>query len=76
MLNFLKKLVDEYKTSNFLKKFIHKLKKNKSRVSLFIEPDLSVVKKANLLNADCIEIHTGRFCNLVNENRNYKMFRR
>ena len=57
---------------NFLKKFIHKLKKNKSRVSLFIEPDLSVVKKANLLNADCIEIHTGRFCNLVNENRNYK----
>ncbi len=57
---------------NFLKKIIHKLKKNRSRVSLFIEPDLSVLKEANLLNADCIEIHTGRFCNLVNKNKNYK----
>ena len=57
---------------NFLKKIIHKLKKNRSRVSLFIEPDLSVLKKANLLNADCIEIHTGRFCDLVNKNKNYK----
>ena len=56
----------------FLKKIIHKLKKNKSRVSLFIEPNLSDIKKAKLLNADCIEIHTGRFCNLVNQNKNFK----
>ena len=57
---------------NFLKKIIYKLKKNKSRVSLFIEPNLSDIKKAKLLNADCIEIHTGRFCNLVNQNKNFK----
>ena len=57
---------------NFLKRIIHKLKKNKCRVSLFIEPDLSVIRKANLLNADCIEIHTGRLCNLINKNKNYK----
>ena len=57
---------------NFLKKIIHKLKKNKCRVSLFIEPDTSVIRKANLLNADCIEIHTGRLCNLINKNKNYK----
>ena len=57
---------------NFLKKIIHKLKKNKCRVSLFIEPDLSVIRKANSLNADCIEIHTGRLCNLINKNKNYK----
>ena len=56
----------------FLKKIIFKLKKNKSRVSLFIEPNLSDIKKAKLLNADCIEIHTGRFCNLVNQNKNFK----
>ena len=56
----------------FLKKIIHRLKKNKSRVSLFIEPNLSDIKKAKLLNADCIEIHTGRFCNLVNQNKNFK----
>jgi len=56
----------------FLKKIIYKLKKNKSRVSLFIEPNQSDIKKAKLLNADCVEIHTGRFCNLVNQNRSFK----
>ena len=56
----------------FLKKIIYKLKKNKSRVSLFIKPNQSDIKKAKLLNADCIEIHTGRFCNLVNQNKNFK----
>ena len=56
----------------FLKKIIYKLKRIKSRVSLFIEPNQSDVKKAKLLNADCIEIHTGRFCNLVNQNKNFK----
>ena len=24
------------------------------------------------MNADCIEIHTGKFCKLVNENKNFK----
>ncbi len=57
---------------NFLKKIIYKLKKNKSRVSLFVEPKKSDIKKAKLLNADCVEIHTGKFCTLVNENKNYK----
>ncbi|MBD1172532.1 pyridoxine 5'-phosphate synthase [Pelagibacterales bacterium SAG-MED05] len=55
----------------FLKKIIYKLKKNKSRISLFIEPNQSDIKKAKLLNADCIEIHTGKFCTLVNENKNF-----
>ncbi len=57
---------------NFLKKMILKLKKNKSRVSLFIEPNLKDVEKAYHLKADCVEFHTGRFCNLVNNNRNFK----
>ena len=56
----------------FLKKIIKKLKKNKSRVSLFIEPNLSDIKKAKLLNVDCIEIHTGKICNLINKNKNFK----
>ena len=59
-----------YKTK-FLQKIIHKLKKNKSRISLFIEPNITDVKKAKLLDADCIEIHTGKFCNLVNQNKKY-----
>ncbi len=56
----------------FLKKMIEKLKKNKSRVSLFIEPRLKDIKEAKNLNADCVEIHTGKFCNLVNHKKNYK----
>ncbi len=61
----------DYK-KNFLENLINKLKKNKSRVSLFIEPSLKDIKKAKKLNADCVEIHTGKFCNLINKNKNYK----
>ena len=56
---------------NFLKNLIKKLKKNKSRVSLFIEPSLRDVHEAKKLNADCVEIHTGKFCKLVNKKKNY-----
>jgi pyridoxine 5-phosphate synthase len=56
----------------FLKKIIRKLKENKSRISLFIEPNIIDIKKAKILNADCIEIHTGKICNLINQNKNYK----
>ena len=56
----------------YLKKIINKLKKNKSRVSLFIDPKITDIKKAKLLNVDCIEIHTGKICNLINKNMNYK----
>ena len=50
---------------NFLKKMILKLKENGSRVSLFIEPNLKDVEMAHYLNADCVELHTGRFCILL-----------
>jgi pyridoxine 5-phosphate synthase len=56
----------------YLKKIINRLKKNKSRVSLFIDPKITDIKKAKLLNVDCIEIHTGKICNLINKNMNYK----
>ena len=39
---------------NFLVKLIKKLKENKSRVSLFIEPSLKDVKMSKLLSADFI----------------------
>ena len=57
--------------TKFLKIIILKLKKQKIRISLFIEPTKSDIQKAKLLGADCVEIHTGRFCNLVNSNVNY-----
>ena len=57
---------------NFLRKIINKLKKNKSRISLFVEPNLHDIKESKNLNADCVEIHTGKFCNLVNKSKSYK----
>jgi pyridoxine 5-phosphate synthase len=56
----------------FIKQIIYLLKKNKSRVSLFIEPNIKDINESKKLNADCIEIHTGKFCNLINKNKNYK----
>ena len=57
---------------NFLRKLIKTLKKNNSRVSLFIEPSIKDLNKAKNLNADCVEIHTGKLCNLINKKKNYK----
>jgi len=58
--------------SKFLKKIILKLKKNKSRISLFIEPSIRDIKESMLLGANCVEIHTGKFCNLVNDKKNFQ----
>ena len=58
---------------DFLKKIIAKLKKNGSRISLFIEPKIKDVKTAKELNADCIEFHTGKICNLINKKKIYKI---
>tara|TARA_A100001015_G_scaffold182847_1_gene203474 strand:- start:3291 stop:4016 length:726 start_codon:yes stop_codon:yes gene_type:complete len=57
---------------NFLRNLIDKLKKNKSRVSLFIDPNIKDIKDSKFLKVDCVEIHTGKFCNLVNKKKNYK----
>ncbi len=56
---------------NFLKKLINKLKKNGSRVSLFIEPSKKDISTASELEVDCVEIHTGQICNLINSGRSY-----
>ena len=52
-----------------LKKIINKLKKNKIRVSLFVEPKLPDIKLSKILGANCVELHTGKFCNLFNNNK-------
>ncbi len=56
---------------NNLKMMIKKLKQKGLRVSLFIEPNLKDINTSKKLNADCVEIHTGKFCNLVNKNKKY-----
>ena len=57
---------------NFLRRLIKSLKKKKSRISLFIEPSLKDIEKAKKLGAHCVEIHTGKLCNLINKKKNYK----
>ena len=57
----------------FLKKLIQKLKKKNIQISLFIEPKIKDIYLAkNYFNSDCIEIHTGKICNLINNNKRYK----
>ncbi len=56
---------------SLLKHVISSLKKNGSRVSLFIEPNKRVILDAKKLQADCIEIHTGKICNMINKGKNY-----
>ena len=56
----------------FLKVLIKKLKKRNCRVSLFIEPSLKDIEQAKKLDADCVEIHTGKLCNLINMKKSFK----
>ncbi len=44
---------------------IEELKEAGIEVSVFIEPDIEMIKLADKLGADAVEIHTGRYANLV-----------
>ena len=55
-----------------LSKIIERFKKRKIRTSLFINPTLNDIKLSKELNADCVEIHTGKISNLVKLNKKYK----
>ena len=59
------------KNLNKIRKIIDKFKKNKIRTSLFIDSNLKDIKTAKELNADCVELHTGKISNLVKSKKNY-----
>ena len=58
------------KNKNRIKKILNIFKKNNIRTSLFINPSLNDVLLAKELGTECIEIHTGKFANLVKSKRN------
>ena len=58
------------KNKSELKSIISLFKKKKIRTSLFINPSLKDVLTSKELDTDCIEIHTGRFANLVKSKKN------
>jgi pyridoxine 5-phosphate synthase len=48
-------------------RIIKNLKDGEISVSLFIDPDLDQVRASHKVNADRIELHTGRYCEARNE---------
>ena len=61
------------KNKNKIKKIIKLFKNKKIRTSLFINPSEKDVKISKDIGADCIEIHTGKFANLVKSKKTLKM---
>ena len=59
------------KNKKKLKSIIEKFKKIKIRTSLFINPSIKDIKLSKKLNADCVEIHTGKISNLVKLKKKY-----
>ena len=57
------------KKNILLKKMVQEFKKQNIRVSLFIEPKISDIKKSKEINVDCVELHTGKYCRLFNMNK-------
>ena len=65
------------KNKKLIKGFLKKFRSKKIRTSLFIEPNISDIKIAKEINANCVEIHTGKFCNLLNKKKStYNEFNR
>jgi pyridoxine 5-phosphate synthase len=56
-----------------LKNIITKIKRKNIKVSLFIEPENSDINLSKELGADCVELHTGKFCNLFNQKKSTKL---
>jgi len=59
------------KNKKKLSKIIERFKKVKIRTSLFINPTLNDIKLSKELNADCVEIHTGKVSNLIKLKKKY-----
>ncbi|MDA9594799.1 pyridoxine 5'-phosphate synthase [Candidatus Pelagibacter sp.] len=57
--------LDLHRNKNKIKSIIRLFKKRNIRTSLFVNPSLKDILISRDLGADCVEIHTGRFSNLI-----------
>ena len=64
--------LDLKKNKKKIKKIVELFKDKRIRTSLFINPSLKDIKIANEIGADCVEIHTGKFANLVKSRKNFQ----
>jgi pyridoxine 5-phosphate synthase len=55
-----------------LRKIINEFKNKNIRVSLFVEPKISDIALSKEIGANCVEIHTGKFCYLYNNKKKFK----
>ena len=55
---------------------VQALKKEEIPVSIFVDPDLDQVKLAHRIDADCVEIHTGTFCDADTPKQRAETFER
>ena len=61
-------LVKYYKKIKFI---VNKLNKKKIRTSLFINPTIKDILYSKQINANCVEIHTGRISNLIKKKKSH-----
>lgn len=59
--------LDVASTRDSLAKLIKNLKDGEIVVSLFVDPDLDQVRACHRVNADRVELHTGRYCEARSE---------
>jgi pyridoxine 5-phosphate synthase len=60
------------KNFNKIQEIIKKFKIKKIRTSLFIDPNLKDIKIAKELDADCVELHTGKIADLIKKKKNHR----
>ena len=61
-------LIKNFKKIKFI---VNKLNNKKIRTSLFINPKIKDIAYSKKINANCVEIHTGRISNLIKNKKNY-----
>ena len=59
------------KNKKKIKKIISSLNNKNIRTSLFINPNLKDIQMSKELNANCIELHTGKISRMVKSKKNY-----
>lgn len=58
----------DVKTNNdYLKKYIETIKDSGIKVNLFVDPEPDQIKAAHMVNANGVEMHTGRYAELTEE---------
>ena len=62
-----------HRKKQLLKRIVNTFKKNNIRVSLFVEPKISDIALSKKFGTDCVEIHTGKYCNLYNKKKGHNL---